>query len=73
VFENRVLRRTSERKLHNEELHILYSSPSIIRMIKTRRIRRAGHVARMTKRNTHRIGKQRDHNEDSGVDGWIIL
>jgi hypothetical protein len=34
-------------KLHNEELHILYSSPDIIRQIKSRRIRWAGHVARM--------------------------
>jgi hypothetical protein len=35
------------RKLHNEELHNLYSSPSIIRIIKSRRKRWAGHVARM--------------------------
>jgi hypothetical protein len=35
------------RKLHNEELHKLYSSPNIIRMIKSRRMRFAGHVARM--------------------------
>jgi hypothetical protein len=57
VFENRVLRRifgpkrgevTVEwRKLHNEELHILYSSPNIIRQIKSRRMRWAGHVAGM--------------------------
>jgi hypothetical protein len=57
VFENRVIRRLSEpkrdevtgeqRKLHNEELHILYSSPHIIRQIKSRRMRRAEHVARM--------------------------
>jgi hypothetical protein len=33
--------------LHNEELHILYSSPNIIRQIKSRRMRWAGHVARM--------------------------
>jgi hypothetical protein len=40
------------RKLNNEELHNLYSSPSIIRMIKSRRMRWAGHVARMgEKRN----------------------
>jgi hypothetical protein len=44
------------RKLHNEELHNLYSSPSIIRMIKLRRMRWAGHVARMReKRNAYRI------------------
>jgi hypothetical protein len=57
VFENRVLRRIfgpkrdevtgSWRKLHNEDLHGLYSSPSIIRVIKARRMRWAGHVARM--------------------------
>jgi hypothetical protein len=57
VFENRVLRRifgskrkevTGEwRKLHNEELHILHSSPNIIKQIKSRRMRWAGHVARM--------------------------
>jgi hypothetical protein len=60
VFENRVLRRifgprkdevTGEwRKLHNEELHDLYSSPSIIRIIKSRRMGWAGHVARMGRR-----------------------
>jgi hypothetical protein len=63
VFENRVLRRifgpkrdevTGEwRTLHNEELRGLYSSPSIIRMIKSRRTRLAGHVARMGGRGTH--------------------
>jgi hypothetical protein len=57
VFENRVLRRifgpkrdevTGEwRKLHNEELHNFYSSPDIIRQVKSRRMRWAGHVARM--------------------------
>jgi hypothetical protein len=62
VFENRVLRRifgpkmdevTGEwRKLHNKELHDLYSSPSIIRIIKSRRMRWAGHVARMGRRGT---------------------
>jgi hypothetical protein len=41
------------RKLHNEELHNLYSSPNIIRMIKSRRMRWAGHVARMGKRKMH--------------------
>jgi hypothetical protein len=56
VFENRVLRRifgpkTDEvtgdwRKLHNEELHGLYSPPSIVTVIKARRMRWAGHVAR---------------------------
>jgi hypothetical protein len=43
-------------KLHNEELHNLYSSLNIIRMIKSRRMRWAGHVARMgAKRNAYRI------------------
>jgi hypothetical protein len=57
VFENRVLKRIfglkrdevtgGWRKLHNEELHNLYPSPNIIRMIKSRIMRWAGHVARM--------------------------
>jgi hypothetical protein len=66
VFENRVLRRIfgpkrdevtgGWRKLHDKELHNLYSSPSIIRMMKSRRMRLAGHVARMRgKRNAYRI------------------
>jgi hypothetical protein len=66
VFENRVLRRifgpkrdevTGEwRKLHNEELHILYSSPNIITQIKSRRMRWAGHVARIgEERNVYRV------------------
>ena len=60
MFENRVLRRIFEpnrdkvigewRRLHNEELNELYSSPNIIQVIKTRRIRWAGHVARLGKR-----------------------
>jgi hypothetical protein len=70
VFENKVLRRifgpkrdevTGEwRKLHNEELRDLYSSSSMIRIIKSRRMRWAGHVARMgEKRNAYRtlVGK----------------
>jgi hypothetical protein len=62
VFENMVLRKifgpkrdevTGEcRKLHNEELRDLYSSPSTIRIIKSRRMRWAGHVARMRRRGT---------------------
>jgi hypothetical protein len=60
VFENRVLRRifgpkrdmvTGEwRKLHNEELNVLYSSSSIVRVIKSRKMRWVGHVARMGER-----------------------
>jgi hypothetical protein len=43
-------------KLHNEELHNFYCLPSIIRMIRTRRMRWAGYVARMgAKRSTYRI------------------
>jgi hypothetical protein len=57
VFENRVLRRVFEpkrdkvtwkcRKLHNEEFHDLYSSPTIVRVITSRRVRWAGHVVGM--------------------------
>jgi len=57
VFENMVLRRIFEprreevtgewRRLHNEEINDLYSSPNIVRVIKSRRMRWAGHVARM--------------------------
>jgi hypothetical protein len=62
VFENRMLRRIfgpkrdkvagEWRKLHNKELHDLYSSPSIIRIIKSRRMRWADHVARRERRGT---------------------
>jgi hypothetical protein len=66
VFENRVLRRifgpkrddvTGEwSKLHNEELHILYSSQNIIRQIKSKRMRWVGHVARMgEERNAYKV------------------
>jgi hypothetical protein len=66
VFENRVLRRifgpmrdevTGEwRKLHSRELHNLYSSPDIVRQIKSRRMRWAGHVARMGEgKNVYRV------------------
>jgi hypothetical protein len=57
VFENKVLRRIfgpkrdevtrGWRKLHNEEVHNLYSSPNILRMIKSKTMRWAGHIARM--------------------------
>jgi hypothetical protein len=79
VFENRVLRRifgpkrdevTGEwRKLHNEELHILYSSPNIIRQTKSRRMRWVGHVACMGERNVYRvlIGKPKGKRPTGGV------
>ena len=88
VFENRVLRRvfgpkrdevTGEwRKLHNEELSDLYSLPNIVRVVKSRRMRWAGHVARMGKaRGVHRVlvGKPEEKRTlgDPDVDGRIIL
>jgi hypothetical protein len=88
VFENRVLRRIfgpkrdeargEWRRLHNEELNALYLSPNIIRVIKSRRMRWAGHVARMGKRGVH-TGfwwgdlREGDHLGDPGIDGRIIL
>jgi hypothetical protein len=87
VFEKRVLRRIfgpkmeedgSWRKLHNDELYSLYSSPNIVRVIKTRRMRWAGHVARMEeRRGVYRVWlggpKGGDHWEDLGVGGRITL
>jgi hypothetical protein len=70
VLENRVLRRifgpkrnevTGEWiKLHNKELHDLYSSPSIIRIIKSRRMRWAGHVARTGDKNIGRKARGKE-------------
>ena len=88
VFENRVLRRifgpkrgevTGEwRKLHIEEFSDLHSSPNITRVINSRRMRWAGHVACMgERRGVYRtlLGnlRGRDHLEDPGVDGRKIL
>ena len=88
VFENRVLRKlfgpkrdevTQEwRKLYNEELNDLYSSPNIVWMIKMRRIRWAGHVACMVEgRGKYRVlvGKPegKSHWGDPGTDGTITL
>jgi hypothetical protein len=52
-------------KLHNDELHILYSSPNIVRVIKSRRMGWAGHVARM--------GRGEVLQEDLGVGGRITI
>ena len=88
VFENRVLRRifgpkrdevTEEwRKLRNEEINDLYCSSSTVRMIKSRRIRWAGHVARMWERiDVYRVlvGKltERDQLGDPGAGERMIL
>jgi hypothetical protein len=88
VFENRVLRSefgrkrdevTREwRKLHNEELNDLYLSPSIVRVIKSRRMRWAGHVARMRSGEAYtglwwRKMRGKDHLGNPDFDGRIIL
>jgi hypothetical protein len=86
VFENRVLTRmfgpeTHEltggwRELHNEELYNLYSSPDIIRVIKSRKMAWVAHVAGMRRKMRtfllERL-KARDNSENLGVDGRIIL
>jgi hypothetical protein len=87
VFENRVLRKIfgpkmeedgSWRKLHNDGVHSLYSSPNIVRVIKSRRMRCAGHVACMGRGEVFTgfwlgVPKARDHWEDLGVGGRITL
>jgi hypothetical protein len=78
VFDNRVLRRIfgpkreedgSWRKLHNDELHSLYSSPNIVRMIKSRRMRWARHVACMGKGELFTGPKVKYHWEERGIGG----
>jgi len=64
--------------LHNEELNDLYSSPNIVRVIKSRRMRWAGHVARMGEERGCIVSwwgnrREGDHWGDLGVDGPIIL
>jgi hypothetical protein len=87
IFVNRVLRKifvpkkdevTGEwRRLHNKELHALYSSPNIIRVIKSRTLRWGGHVTRMGEGEVHAgfwwgsLG-ERDHLEDPSVGGKIF-
>jgi hypothetical protein len=65
------------RKVHDEKLHGFYSSPNIIRLIKLRIMKWAGHVACMgEKKNVYRVsggGDEEDHLDDLGVDGSIIL
>ena len=87
VFENRVLRRvygpkrdevTGEWRTYNEELTVLYSSPNIVRVIKSRRMRWAGHVARMGRGELctwfwwGNLG-ERNYCRDPGGDGMITL
>jgi len=88
VFESMVLRRifgprrdevTGEwRRFHNEEINDVYSSPKIMRVIKSRRMRWAGNVARMGE-DKGCIGswwgnrREGNHWGDLGVDGWVIL
>jgi hypothetical protein len=82
VFDNRALRgifgpkrnevRAGWRKLHIEESHILYSSPNIIKIIKTKRMGLAGNIARIGKKGMHTVfwyksQTERDHWEDLDV------
>jgi len=66
------------RKLHNEELNKLYTSPNTVRVIKSRRMRWVQHVACMGRKEAY-TGfwwgnlRERDHLKDPGVDGRIIL
>jgi hypothetical protein len=65
------------RRLHNEELHNLYTSPNIIRVIKSERMKWARHIARMGEvRNAYKMlvrkPEGRDHLEDLGMDGRIL-
>ena len=87
MFRNRVQRRIFGPKrdepgewikLHNEELHDLYCSPNIVRVIKSRRMRWAGHAASMGERRAYKGFwwgnlRERDHLGDPGVEGRIIL
>jgi hypothetical protein len=87
VFENRVLRKIfgpkreedgSRKKLHNDELHNLYSSLNIVSVIKSKRMRWAGHVAHMGRGEVFTgfwLGgpKVRDHWEDLSISGRITL
>ena len=88
MYGNMVLRRifgsrrdevTGEwRRLHNEELNDFYTSPNIVRVIKSRRLGRAGYVACMGEESGC-VGswwgnrREGDHWGDLGLDGWVIL
>jgi hypothetical protein len=66
------------RKLHNNEIHDLYSSLSIIRIIKSKRMRWEGHVARLGRRRTlidywWESEKEIDHWEDQNFGGWLCM
>jgi hypothetical protein len=88
ICKNKLLRRifgpkrdevTGEwKKLHNKELYALYSSPNIIRLIKSRRLRWAGHVTCMgERRGVYRVQwgnlREGDHLEDPGIEWRTIL
>ena len=88
MFENLVLRKifgskknvvTGEwRRVHHEELYDLYSTPDVIRMIKSKMIRWAGHMARVAERRMHAVFwwvnlREMDYLDDTGVDWRIIL
>ena len=88
VFENRVLRRIAgnkkdeitgeRRKLHTEELHDLYSSTHNMRLIKSKRMRWGGHVARLgDRRGAYRfwwgVVRERGHSKELSIHGRIVL
>jgi hypothetical protein len=83
MFENRALRRIfgpkrdevtgGWRKLHNEELYDLHSSPNIIIIIKSKRMGWAGHVARMGSSGIHVGYWWESHKEDQDVGGWTLI